>query len=185
MLNKHFTDDQMQLIYSAIDSEPNDPTLTMIEILAMTAIRGDELMRVRFSDVNFSVMQLTVWRGSKGSQARTCALTPELTLKILKLRDSLDKQAHDFLFSTVSSGKPATALRMIRAKLERIKAKNWPGQVLPGLHGLRHTKAVRAYKSGADLYTIQHLLGHKSLSSTEHYFPRVDQAELTKIQLKR
>ena len=185
MIDKYFSDEQMQVIYSAIDAAPSDPKMIMLEVLAMTGMRGDELTRLKFSDLNLTLRRLTIRRGSKGSDARTCALSIELTIKLAKLQDALNLSHDALLISSFSKGTAATALRSIRQVLDVIKARHFPGQTLPGIHGLRHTKAVRAVRAGHDIYMVKHLLGHKAISSTEHYFPRVNEEILNKIQEKR
>jgi site-specific recombinase XerD len=51
-----------------------------------------------------------------------------------------------------------------------LKAKRRAGISKPGgLHTLRHTWATHRLQAGVDLFTLQRLLGHKSLRTTTRY----------------
>jgi integrase/recombinase XerC len=82
----------------------------------------------------------------------------------------------DALFVNLKGGRITT--RSIQLRLKRLALKQGLPPVYP--HMLRHSFATHMLESGGDLRTIQELLGHTSLSTTQIY-TKLDYQHLVKI----
>lgn len=81
------------------------------------------------------------------------------------------------LFVNARGGR-LTTRSMARVLKRRLRAAGLPAQISP--HALRHTFATHLLQSGADLRSIQELLGHASLSTTQKY-THLDAARLQAV----
>ena len=82
----------------------------------------------------------------------------------------------DALFVNLKGGRITT--RSIQLRLKRLALKQGLPPVYP--HMLRHSFATHMLESGGDLRTIQELLGHTSLSTTQIY-TKLDYQHLVKV----
>lgn len=136
----------------------------VLETLYSTGIRASELVGINHTDINRSDMLVRI-RG-KGRKER---IVP-IGLKALNAIDAyLRARSDEFgeaLF-TGPSGKRLT-VRTVQRIVETCR-KNLGISEKASPHTLRHSFATHLLESGADLRSIQELLGHASLSTTQRY----------------
>ncbi len=129
-------------------------------------MRAGELLNVKISDISFGLKEIRIT--GKRKKMRIIPI-PEIPFNLLKdfinEREKL-KIDTDYLFTTRKGRKISySALRKI-IKEVFVKKGNTYG-IHP--HLLRHAFATHLLDHGADLKSIQELLGHSSLTTTEIY----------------
>ncbi len=140
----------------------------MLELLYATGIRVTELITLKLSDVNMSMNFILCRDRTKeriipfGSAARN-ALARYLDGT---REEMLENKASDVLFANCS-GQPMSRQgfwKLIKyyAKKADIKADITP-------HTLRHSFAAHLVENGADLRSVQEMLGHSDISTTQIY----------------
>jgi integrase/recombinase XerC len=153
----------------------------MLEVLFSTGVRVSELVDLNFLDVDFEGGTIRV-RG-KGKKQRTTPIGPTAIAAIrgyLELRRA-DARSATFDQNALFVNKHGQRLstRSVRRKLDKYLAE---AGLDPGIspHTLRHSFATHMLNNGADLRSVQELLGHQSLSTTQIYThlttPRLKQA---------
>jgi site-specific recombinase XerD len=140
---------------------------TLVELVYSAGLRSQEAVDLDLADVDFD-QELVHVRG-KGGKERVVPLGEEASLALaVYLRDvrpQLVRGAENALFLS------ANGRRLDTSTLRRL---------LPHPHRLRHAFATHLLEGGADLRTIQELLGHSSLSTTQMY-SHVDARRLRKV----
>ncbi|MBN2017640.1 MAG: tyrosine recombinase XerC [Candidatus Cloacimonetes bacterium] len=140
----------------------------ILELLYSTGIRIGELAGLTLKDVSFKQKQIKVL----GKRAKT-RIIPMGSYAIdaletyLKVRSSFLKNGDVPEVFVSKNGNPLSSdeLRYIVNKYLKVieKSKNYSP------HTLRHTFATHLLNHGADLRSVQELLGHSNLTSTEVY----------------
>jgi integrase/recombinase XerC len=114
----------------------------------------------------------------KGGKERILPVLPAVRAAVsVWLASHPDRRPDSPLFLGVRGGRldPAVAQRTLRAFRRR---RGLPEHATP--HALRHSFATHLLAGGADLRSIQELLGHAGLSTTQRY-TSVDEAALLKV----
>jgi integrase/recombinase XerD len=125
-----------------------------------------EACRLKVSDLDSNRMTLRVDQG-KGAKDRYTLLSPEL-LKELR-RYWIAHRPQLWLFP--SPRNPQLALLPKSAQRIYHAAKTRAGITKDGgIHARRHAFATHQLEAGTDVHTIQRLLGHGNISTTERYF---------------
>ncbi len=139
----------------------------LVELVYSAGLRSREAVDLDLGDVDFE-QELVHVRG-KGGKERTVPLGEEAGHWVARyLRDArpeLARGAENALFLS------ARGRRLDTSTLRRM---------LPHPHRLRHAFATHLLEGGADLRTIQELLGHSSLSTTQAY-SHVDGRRLRRV----
>ncbi len=129
----------------------------LVELVYSAGLRSAEAVGLDLGDVDFEQELVHVRRG-KGGKDRVIPLGEEaqhwLARYLRDARPELASGANDALFLS------ARGRRLDTSTLRRIA---------PHPHRLRHAFATHLLDGGADLRTIQELLGHSSLSTTQIY----------------
>ncbi len=146
----------------------------MLETMYATGIRVSELIELNVDDVN---LELGIVKCASGSKARTIPLYPA-ALRALSayLKDVRSAMVADpgekALFVNVSG------VRMSRQGFWKIlkhyqSTAHIDKEITP--HTLRHSFAVHLLENGADLGSLQELMGHSDISSTQMYTHMINQ----------
>jgi integrase/recombinase XerD len=141
---------------------------TMLMTLYAGGLRRSELLHLKVSDIDSQRMVLRIERG-KGGHDREVPLSPTL---LTALRDYYRwMRPQTYLFPGTQRGwradKPLTAKVLWDAVRRAARKAGIEKHVSP--HTLRHSYATHLLEAGADLRTIQVLLGHADLSHTTVY----------------
>ena len=135
----------------------------IIELFYSTGMRLSELAGLNVSDVD--VIGETARVTGKGSKERVCPVGGPALEAISKYRQAA--RVHNgplFLNKSRSRLSTRTIWHMIRSRLVQA---GLPANLSP--HKLRHSFATHLLDNGADLRSVQTLLGHASLSTTQIY----------------
>jgi integrase/recombinase XerD len=153
--------------------DPSTPTgmrdRAVLELLYATGARVSEISGLRLSDLDLSQGQLTVM--GKGSKERIVPVhrhAAEVLRRYLGFaRPKLAKPDSDDSVFLSSRGKQLSADAIRRIFKHATEVVGTSRSLSP--HTMRHTFATHLIEAGADLRTVQELLGHVALSTTQIY----------------
>jgi len=142
---------------------------TLLMALYATGLRRAELARLKVSDVDSKRMVIHV-RGGKGRKDRDVMLSPKLLEALREHWRGLHRKPSAWLFPGNrwhTGDTPITTKVVWNACKEAAQRAGLQKDVHP--HTLRHCFATHLLEAGADLRTIQILLGHRDLKETTIY----------------
>jgi len=177
--------DELQEIFDSIELETplGIRNRLIIELLYATGLRVSELVNLEIGDIDKSNREIRVV--GKGDKERI-VFFGEYALKFLNLylKESrpklLNGKKEDILILN-KDGDPITS-RGIEVVIDKIvKEAALKHNISP--HVIRHTFATDMLNNGADLKSVQELLGHSSLSTTQIY-THITNERLRSVYLK-
>jgi integrase/recombinase XerD len=148
-----------------IDSASNLSHRAILMILYSTGVRRSELVHLKVGDVDSQRMVIHIRQG-KGSKDRDVPLSPKL-LETLRAYWRWAKPKTYLFPGRGGEDVPLTPKAVWHACHGAVLRAGIPKKISP--HSLRHSYATHLLESGADLRTIQLLLGHADIKHTTVY----------------
>ena len=156
---------------TAYDHDADDPesirNCLIIQMLYQTGMRRAEMIGLKDSDIDTREGQIRVF--GKRSKERMIPIGEGLCAMIERYREVRGDGCGMFFVRWKKDGEPvpltiAQLYNIVRARMGEVSTlkKHSP-------HVLRHTFATAMLNNGADIRTIQQLLGHASLAATQIY----------------
>ncbi|WP_410983897.1 tyrosine recombinase XerC [Bacillus cereus] len=179
--------EELEKLFEVSDAETplGQRNQALLELMYATGIRVSECVSLQLADIDFSVGTILVTgKGKKqryvpfGSYAQDALIT-----YIENGRKQLAKKTeeHSQMVFLNAKGTPLTDRGVRYILNELIKKASLTMKISP--HMLRHTFATHMLDEGADLRTVQELLGHENLSTTQIY-THVSKERLRSVYMK-
>ena len=181
-LPQFFYEEEMEALFNTVSNDAKKGLRDRVvsELLYATGIRVSELVNIKVMDLDMNLPGVKVL--GKGNKERFvpfgefCRQSIEQYLEKFK---PLKSKRHPYLIVNMK-GDPITE-RGVRYLLNDV-VKRTAGVTEIHPHKLRHTFATHLLNQGADLRTVQSLLGHVNLSTTGKY-THVSNQQLRKVYL--
>ncbi len=164
--------EEIDQMIAAIDlSKPEgERNRSIIETLYGCGLRVSELTNLHLSDLFFEEGFIKVT--GKGDKQRFVPISPytqkyiEIYLQHIRQQQKIHPDFTDVLYLN-RRGKQLTRVMIFHIIKDLVKKAGITKQISP--HSLRHAFATHLLENGADLRSIQLLLGHESITTTEIY----------------
>jgi len=166
---------EIQAVLSGVDrsTAAGRRDYALVATMFNTGARVEEILGVRPCDLQL-IKPYHARLFGKGRKERLCPLWPQTAqlLQSLLAESRVDMGSHEGLFRN-RRGQPLTRFGVryiLRKYCDRARA------TVPSIngkrlhpHSMRHSTAIHLLKSGVDLVTISHWLGHASINTTNRY----------------
>lgn len=140
----------------------------MLEVLYATGIRVSELIALKKTDIN---MTLEYIKCTSNEKTRIIPLGSKAVKAVKEymnaVRDMMLKDKEEDILFVNCSGSPMTRQGFWKIIKYYAKKANIEGDITP--HMLRHSFAVHLLQNGANLQSVQEMLGHSDIATTQVY----------------
>jgi site-specific recombinase XerD len=156
-----------------VSEEPGLRDRAILEMLFSTGLRVSELVKLNRDQIDFERRELGII--GKGNRARVVFLSDDAVEWIRKYLDSREDYFKPLFIRYAGrgiAGKDGEKMRLTTRSVQRLVAryaKTAMLQVKTTPHTLRHSFATDLLSGGADIRSVQEMLGHKSITTTQVY----------------
>jgi len=163
-LPRYLRDEQIPRLFSVIDSRRDR---AMFMVMLRCGLRVEEVAQLTLAALDLPRSQVFIYEG-KGAKDRVVYLSNDAyraLVQYLRVRPSSRAKKLFLVEKGRFKGKPLS-VRGIQKRMEACARK---AGVKVSCHQLRHTMATQLLNADADLVTIQDLLGHTRIKTTQRY----------------
>jgi integrase len=161
--------DELKRLLAVLDADANERATLIVRFGLLTGRRAGEILSLRFDDIDYDG-SMAVFRAESAKNKRSqVVLMGQSAMSVLERCREI--RISDLCFPC-KTGKYYHSFRRTWMRIREQAG-------LPKLrfHGLRHNYASQLASSGkVDIYSIQRLLGHKTVSTTQRYAHLVSEA---------
>ncbi len=186
-----FTSEQAKSFLHLLEGSAADFRCMML-LLLTTGMRRGELCGLQWRDVDFQKGTVSIWRNvsytpetgivvgtpKTANGLRTIPLMPSVLTALNALRQSAAQQekSEAFIFPRKDDANAPRMPDSITRRLKRFMEKNDLPDLSP--HDLRHSCASLLLASGADVKSVQEILGHADASTTLNFYVKSDLSQM-------
>ena len=173
-LPRYLKEEEVARLFSRI-KKLRDRAIFML--MLRCGLRVEEVAHLRLQDLDLSQRRILVCQG-KGNKDRVVYISPDaerILRDYLKCRSSSNGKQIFLVNKGTCKGKPIS-VRGIQKRMEYYARK---AKLEISCHHLRHTMATQLLNADADLVTIQDLLGHSRIKTTQTY------AKISNVKVQR
>lgn len=186
---KFLGQDHLRELVNAVDisDERGLRDRAILELLFSTGLRVSELVGLNRDTINFKSQEFGVI--GKGGRARVVFLSDSASFWLQKYFDAREDTFNPVFIRYAKGINPLNQgenMRLTARSVERIVGKYVRKAKLPidaTPHTLRHSFATDLLSNGADIRSVQEMLGHKNISTTQIY-THVTNPQLKEIHRK-
>ncbi len=130
----------------------------LIECALQTAMRRSEIFKLKWSNIDFEYEIIELLETKSGKSRKI-----PISSKMMKVLEEA-KNGTEYVFINKDTGLPYNDIKKsFHTVLKKAEIKDFR------FHDFRHTAATRMLEKGADIRTVQEILGHSSVKVTERY----------------
>ncbi len=166
---KGLQEKDLRKLRAEIHRNRNKTHICIIEILLGTGLRVSELCNIKLKDIDMSERKGTIRVIGKGNVNRTVPLNKDVRKAIQDYLAVRPADESDFLLIGQRGALKRNAINLILEKYgDRVSVEVTP-------HSLRHTLGYKLVKEGTAITTIQQILGHDNIMTTNLYTVTTEQ----------
>lgn len=164
------TREQIRAFLAAAKAQPYPGAHELYALAVTTGLRASELIALDWTDLDLDRGVVTVWRSGRGETTKSGKVRyVPMPAEIGGLMRAWQARCPtpDIVFPSLNDQRQTNASRVFRQIFHRCRVE--AGIPRLTFHGLRHTFGSHFVMNGGNINTLQRLMGHASVTTTEQY----------------